>query len=123
VEDDDSMREAITRLLRVAGLDPVPYPSAEELLSAAAPGASCIVSDLRLPGMSGLDLLAVLRLRGDRVSMILVTAHDGPGLREEAERCGVADYLPKPFLGTELLRRVRAVIAGRPPVTFKEVST
>ena len=111
VEDDDSVRSAIERLLGVAGFECAAYASAEGLLSDdTGKGAACVVSDLKLPGMSGLELLAALRTRGGWPPLILITAHDAPGLREEAERCGAEAYLVKPFSGTTLLNAVREVI-------------
>ena len=110
-EDDPSMREAIQRLLCAAGFESAGFLSAEALLAAgAAAHADCFVSDLKLPGMSGLELLAELRARGIRAPLILITAYHTPGLREEAERCGAAAYLIKPFRGTELLETVKAAI-------------
>ncbi|MBK9063624.1 MAG: response regulator [Acidobacteria bacterium] len=114
VEDDDSMREAVTRLLAAAGFEPTTYASAEALLAAGAgEGAVCVVSDLRLPVMSGLDMLAELRARGATVPLVLITGHDAPGLREDAMRRGAAAYLAKPFPGTTLLKAVQAAIARR----------
>lgn len=67
VEDDESMREALGRLLDAAGLEYAAYASAEALLaSGAVEGAGCVVSDLKLPAISGLDLLAALQARGGR---------------------------------------------------------
>jgi FixJ family two-component response regulator len=107
VEDDDSMREALARVLRAAGFDPATYASAEDLLSGGAgAGAACVVSDLKLPGMSGLEPLVKLRASGAGAPLILITAHDAPGLREEALTSGAAAYLVKPFSGTALLEAV-----------------
>lgn len=109
VEDDESMREALGRLLGAAGLEYASYASAEALLASGAfEGAGCVVSDMKLPAMSGLDLLASLRERGDRPCFILITAHDAPGLREEAKRQGVAAYLTKPFHSAALLAAINA---------------
>ncbi len=117
VDDDDSMREAITRLLGAAGFENAAYASAEDLLAGgASESAACIVSDLRLTGMSGLGLLAQLRTRGDRAPLVLITAHDRPGLRAEVLAAGVAGFLVKPFRGTELLNTVRALIGPARPV-------
>jgi FixJ family two-component response regulator len=116
VEDDESMREALVRLLKAAGFESATHASAEEFLAAGAgEGGACVVSDLRLPGSTGLDLLAILRARGDRTPFILITAHDRPGQREEAARRGAAAYLIKPFLGTVLLETLRAAIAPPGP--------
>lgn len=116
VDDDDSMREAITRLFRAAGFEPFPYSTAEAFLaSGAAATAACVVCDLRLPAMSGFDLLTALRAGGDAPPLILITAHDAPGLREDAQHRGASAYLPKPFRGTALLETVRALIPNPQP--------
>lgn len=110
VEDDDSMREAIERLLDAAGFEAAAYTSGEALLAGeGCTGAACVVCDLTLPAMSGLDVLAELRARGVSIPLVLITAHDTPGLREEATRSGAAACLAKPFRGTALLDIVRAV--------------
>lgn len=110
VEDDTSMRQAIERLLGAAGIESGTYLSAEALLAnGAAADASCIVSDLKLPALSGLEMLDVIRARGWQPPLILITAHDAPGLREEAARHGVAAFLAKPFRGTALLDAIAGV--------------
>jgi FixJ family two-component response regulator len=115
VEDDDSMREAIERLLRAGGFGCTAYAMADALLARGLDeGSVCVISDLRLPGMSGLDLLAELRGRDVVLPFILITGHDAPGLRQQALRCGAAAYLAKPFRGTTLLQTVRAAIERRP---------
>lgn len=116
VEDDDSLREAIARLLGAAGIESGTYPSAEALLAnGAAATAACIVSDWRLPELNGLEMLDAIRARGWQPPLILITAHDAPGLREEAARHGVAGYLAKPFRGTVLLDTIREAIDSPGP--------
>ena len=113
VEDDASLRQAIERLFTAAGLDCTAFASAEAMLSAnSGKGIACVVSDLKLPAMSGLSLLAEWRRRGERAPFILITAHDTPGLDAEALRLGATPYLANPFLGTALLELVRMVIAA-----------
>lgn len=118
VEDDDSLRAALERLLNAAGWRTVTYASAEALLADAA----CVVCDLKLPGMSGFDLLAARRAPGGLPPVIVITAYDAPGLREEAARRGAAAYLAKPFRGAALLETIEAVIEparldeGRNPI-------
>jgi len=113
VEDDDSMRGALERLLHAAGFQTAAYPTAEAALAGRTDrNAACVVSDLKLPGMSGLDLLAELRVRGTLSPLILITAHDAPGVREEAAQCGAAAYLAKPFCGTALLDVIRAAMGS-----------
>jgi len=116
VEDDDSMRAAIERLLGAAGFGSAAYPSADALLAHGVDtDSACVISDLRLPGMSGFELLAALRERKISLPFILITAHDTPGLREKAISCGASAYLPKPFRGTKLLDAVRAAIEAPRP--------
>jgi len=110
VEDDDGMREAIETLLDAAGIGTVVYSSAEALLAGGAvDDALCIISDIKLPAMSGLELLTELRARGARSPVIFITAHDGPAVRKEAERYGAAAYLAKPFMGSVLLAAIKSV--------------
>jgi FixJ family two-component response regulator len=109
VEDDVGMREAIEVLLDVAGFETTAYASAEDMLSGGAVnGAICVVSDLKLPAMSGLELLGELRLAGVMQPMILITAHDSPAVRKEARRLGAAAILSKPFAGATLLAAIDA---------------
>jgi len=116
VEDDGSMREAIERLLNAAGFECAVYASADALLAQGVDADStCVISDLRLPGTSGMELLATLRARKLSLPFILITAHDAPGLREKATSCGATAYLSKPFRGTALLDAVRAAIESPPP--------
>jgi FixJ family two-component response regulator len=116
VEDDESMREAIETLLDVAGIESTSYGSAEELLSGDAIEASvCIISDLKLPSMSGFELLAALRARGPVPPVIMITAHDSPGVRGQAQRLGAAAYLAKPFAGAALLAAIKAVASPACP--------
>jgi FixJ family two-component response regulator len=117
VDDDDSMRQAMERLLNASGLKTRAYGSAEALLAdGTTEAAACIVSDYRLPTMSGLDLLAELRAQGRLTPVIVVTAHDTPSLREEAMRRGASAYLTKPFRGSDLLAAIaRAAHAAAAP--------
>lgn len=115
VEDDASMRAAIERLLSAAGIEAKMYPTAEDLLAnGAAATAACIVSDWKLPAASGLEMLAAIHARGWQPPLILITAHDAPGLREEAARLGVTAFLAKPFRGTALLDAIQAASAAQP---------
>ena len=110
VEDDVGLREALGRLLSAAGFAARDYASAEALLAAGPGGeAVCVVSDLRLPALSGLELLDEMRRRGWAQPMIVITAHDSPGLAAEARRRGAAAYLAKPFTGTALLASIAEV--------------
>jgi FixJ family two-component response regulator len=111
IEDDDSVRKALERLINTSGMECAAFASGESLLArGSVEDATCIVSDLKLPGMSGFELLAELRARGVVSPFIVITAHDTPGLREEAIQRGAAAYLAKPFRGTALIEAVNEVI-------------
>jgi FixJ family two-component response regulator len=112
VEDDDGMREAIENLLGVAGFSTVVYESAEAMLAEdTSERALCVISDLNLPAMSGLDLLTELRRRSWRVPVIIITAYDSESTRQEAARRGAIAYLPKPFPSIALLTAIESVAA------------
>jgi len=112
VEDDEGMREAIESLLDAAGFATTTYASAEALLATdIAEHAVCVISDLKLPAMSGFELLTALRARGPRPPLVIITAHDAPGVRKEAERRGAAAFLAKPFAGEALLAAIEGVAA------------
>ena len=109
VEDDAGMKKAIERLLRAAGFQPVSFASAEELLQTeAADYAACLVLDIHLPGISGLELGRLLTSRRVR-PIIFITAQDEARLRYEAERLGCV-YFRKPFEGKALLEAIRQAI-------------
>ena len=110
VDDDEGMREALKNLLDAAGFQSAAYASAEALLAdGALDCALCVISDIRLPAMSGFDLVTALRARGVCTPVIAITAHDEPGVRSEAERHGAVTYLAKPFHGSALLAAIESV--------------
>ena len=106
VEDDSGLRTALEKVLSAGGYRPAVFESAELLLASDAAGeAGCLVLDVRLPGMSGLELYRRLDSRGPAPPpAIFMTAYDDPDVRAEAERLG--QYLVKPFRGRELLEAV-----------------
>ena len=107
VEDDAGLREALKRVLSVAGFKARTFADAEELLQAsAARGASCLVLDVHLPLLSGFELYdRLLAEMGARPPAIFISAHDEPDARKQATSAGAA-YLPKPFAGRQLLAAV-----------------
>jgi FixJ family two-component response regulator len=112
VEDDDGMREAIESLLRVSGFTTVVYGTAEAMLAEeSSRHPLCAVSDLHLPAMSGLELLAELRRRSWHLPVIIITAHDSASTRQEAARLGAAAFLAKPFPSTALLSAIEEIAA------------
>ena len=114
VDDDDSFGRAIGRLLRAASLEPSVYSSAEAFLSDTTHALpDCMVLDIHLGGMSGLDLRRQLTALGKTTPVIFITAHDEPKIREEAEQIGCSAFLRKPVHGKLLLEAItRAVNPG-----------
>lgn len=111
VDDDELMRGALQGLLKEAGLPARAFPSAEEFLNSAALNrSSCLIVDVRLPGMSGLELQARLREEQTEIPIIFITAHGDERMRTQALRAGAADFLSKPFDDEALLRSVRAAL-------------
>jgi FixJ family two-component response regulator len=104
VDDDESIRRALKRLLRSAGYHAVTFNSAEEFMEATYwRGEGCLVLDIRLPGMTGLDLQEKLVALGAKYPVIFMTAHDNPQWRERANKAGAVAYLRKPFDEESLL--------------------
>ena len=115
VEDDIGMSKAIERLLRAAGFQSVSFASAEELLQTkTADVAACLVLDIHLPGLSGLELTRLLIESGRTKPVIFITGQDEPSLRDEALRLGCIDYFRKPFDGSALLKAIRAAVTIDP---------
>jgi len=111
VEDDFSMRQAIERILRVGGFAAVLFDSAEAALAASVPAtADCLVLDIHLPGMSGIDLYRRLAPHGDVLPAVFITAHEEPAMRAVAESMG--GYLAKPFSGRSLLAAVTQALGS-----------
>lgn len=115
VEDDAGMRAAMLRMLRASGHQVTQFGSAEALVESGAEQATqcdCLVLDIRLPGISGIDLCRNLRASGPCPPCILITGHDVPGLHDLALRTGAFDYLRKPFTGTTLLDAIARAVAA-----------
>lgn len=111
VEDDDGMRKALDRLLRAAGYQPLLFSSAEALLGTdAADGAECLVLDIHLPGLSGLELQRRLTASGHESPVIFITAQDDDAAREEARQLHCLAYFRKPFEGAALLEAIRQAL-------------
>jgi FixJ family two-component response regulator len=116
VEDDDSMREAIEILLGAAGFSTIVYGSAEAMLDEdTCERPLCVISDLNLPSMSGLDLLTELHRRSCHVPVIIITAYDSESTRQEAARRGAIAYLAKPFPSIALLTAIKTIDARAMP--------
>lgn len=112
VDDDDAARESLSFLLDSAGMVSRTYESAEAFLARSdqtLPG--CIVTDVRMPGMSGTELLSHLQATGSSVPVIIITGHGDVPLAVEAMKLGAADFIEKPFDGDVMLGSIRAVLA------------
>jgi FixJ family two-component response regulator len=112
VDDDDLVRTAIEGLLKSVGLPARTYVSGEEFLdSGHHQEAACLIADIRMPGMSGLDLQARLNAERCQIPTIFITAHGDEAMRLQAIRAGAVEFLPKPFDDELLLESVRAALA------------
>ena len=114
IDDDDALRESLAFLLSTARIAVATYPSAAAFLE-AIPTAdlSCVITDVRMPGMSGIDLLKRLREIKIDVPVIVITGHGDVPLAVEAMKVGAIDFLEKPFDDEVLLASVRAAIERR----------
>jgi FixJ family two-component response regulator len=111
VDDDESFACALGRLFRDSGFGVQTYHSAEAFLAARTlPQPDCLVLDIHLGGMSGLDLQRRLGELGALEPIIFVTAHDAPGVRQEAERAGCSAYFLKPVPGKSLIEAVTKAV-------------
>jgi FixJ family two-component response regulator len=111
VDDDDSLREAIARLLRVVGLKVECFASAQEFLGRRLPEVpSCLVLDVRLPGASGLNIQAELAEAGVQIPIIFVTAHGDIPMTVRAMKAGALEFLTKPFRDQDMLDAVQLAL-------------
>jgi len=108
VEDDLSMRNAIKNLLRSVGLESQLYTSAQEFLDGEKPDIpSCLILDVRLPGMSGLDLQKAMVSADIQIPVIFITAHGDIPMSVRAMKAGAVEFLPKPFRDQDLLDAIQ----------------
>jgi FixJ family two-component response regulator len=111
VDDDDSMRNAVQDLLEAVGFPAQGFASAEEFLkSGKQHQTTCLITDIRMPGMSGLELQAQLNAERCRIPTIFITAHGDEKMRMQALRAGAVEFLAKPFDDEALLESVRAAL-------------
>lgn len=111
VDDDESLRAALDRLFRSIGLDTCTYGAAREFIDAKKPDLpGCIVLDVRLPGMNGLDLQAQLADFGIHMPIVLITGHGDIPMTVRAMKAGAVDFLAKPFRDQDMLDAVAAAI-------------
>src|ERR1700692_481147 len=111
VDDDELMRGALQGMLKSAGLASEAFASAEEFLkSGQHQQTACLIADIRMPGMSGLELQAKLNAERCRIPTIFITAHGDTKMRMQALRAGAVEFLAKPVDHEGLLEDVRAAL-------------
>lgn len=112
VDDDKAIRDSMRVVLKSTGISLVTFSSAEEFLEQVDENiVGCLILDMRLPGMNGMELLEKLKERGITLPVILLTAHGGVSEAIDAMRAGVFEYLEKPYKDKVLLEKIREGIA------------
>ena len=116
VDDDESVREAAKGLMKALGYAAETFPSAEDFLqSQQVPRTACLIADVNMPGMSGLDLHRHLSTSGKRIPTILITAYPDNGVRDRALNAGIICYLSKPFDEGDLLSCIHSALPSDRP--------
>jgi FixJ family two-component response regulator len=111
VDDDESVRSALQGLMKAAGLQAQAFASAEDFLKSGQQcETGCLIADIRMPGMSGLDLQARLNSERCRIPTIFITAHGDTNMRMQALRAGAVEFLTKPFSDDALLEQVKTAL-------------
>jgi FixJ family two-component response regulator len=111
VDDDESVQSALQELVESDGFSAKTFGSAEQFLeSGSQRKVACLITDIRMTGMSGLDLMAKLKADGYRIPTIFITAHGDSRVRIQAMREGAVEFLMKPFDDQVLLSRLRAAL-------------
>ena len=111
VDDDESVRESLPDLLKEFGFEAQTFSSAEEFLgSGTLAAASCVITDVRMPGMDGIELQRRIRLERPTLPVILLSAHHNADIRQQAIDEGAAAFLYKPFDATDLLKIVQSAV-------------
>lgn len=124
IDDDASVRDALMLLLSLRGHACASFASAEDFLTALQPGwRGCVVADIRMAGMSGLQLQALLREQGSPLPLIVITAHGDVAAARQAFLADAVDFLEKPFDGEELLRAIESALTGVRAVTAARLGT
>lgn len=113
VDDDVSVRDALSLMLSLRKHATATFATAEDFLAAFEPSwRGCVIADIRMPGMSGLELQALLRGQGVSIPFILITAHGDVAAARQAFLADAVDFLEKPFEGDALLAAVEAALAA-----------
>jgi FixJ family two-component response regulator len=113
IDDDESVRKAFKRLLRSVNFEAETFASAEEFLKSQKPNKnSCIIIDIRMPGVTGFDLQRMLMARGSRIPIIVISASDDAQVREQARELGAVAFFRKPIDDQALLDAITWAISG-----------
>ena len=110
IEDDEAILRSLTMLLESRGIPVRPYSSAESFLEAAAEPPKCVVSDIRMPGISGMELQQELKKRDSAVPVILMTGHGDIAMAVQAIKQGAFDFIEKPFDDERLIASISQAI-------------
>ncbi len=111
VDDDESVRGALQGLMKAVGLPARAFASAEEFLHSGEQNQTgCLIADIRMPGMSGLELQAKLNADNVRIPIIFITAHGDEKMRMQALRAGAVEFVAKPFDDDALVASVRVAL-------------
>jgi len=111
VDDDEAALDSLVLLLRSESLNPRAFSSAEAFLASLDPNArGCVISDVRMPGMDGVQLLKTLKAMGCMLPVIVITGHADVTVAVQAMKAGAADFIEKPFESELILRLVRACL-------------
>jgi FixJ family two-component response regulator len=112
IDDDVSVRKGVSRLLRSAGYNSEAFGSASDFLTREQhSGPACVIVDVRMPGINGMDLQNVLIQRRREEQLVFITGHGDISMCAQAMKAGAVDFLPKPFRSTELLQCVERALA------------
>lgn len=114
VDDDPSFRTSVARLLTVAGFASETFESAQAYLSRAPHGPGCLLLDIHMPGMTGLELYETLKARNQSLPVVFVTGRSDLALQHSVERAGAVDFLTKPVLAERLFAAVGRALQGAP---------
>jgi FixJ family two-component response regulator len=114
VDDDDSVREATMSLMKALGFDSEAFSSAEDfLLSERRHRTDCVIADVQMPGMTGLELYRRLSASDTPIPTVLITAHADDNMRANALKAGVIGYLTKPFKEKDLMGCINSALDGK----------
>jgi two-component system, LuxR family, response regulator FixJ len=111
IDDDDAVRDSLTTLLESAGYNALPYSSGSDLLAAVSPGwKGCVIADVRMPGMDGLELQQRLSASGVSLPVIFMTGHGDVPIAVRAMKAGALDFIEKPFADDTILAAIRSAL-------------